>query len=373
MSDKDDKRANGRGEKTAARSSVPKRGGAWRRFCVAAASAIALTATFADAWAIDFKIPLPTIVDAFKKDVPTNGEANVAGDYDAENDAASASAPSTFALDLSPSFSRFLPYCVALGRVVCESNFPHEETAGLQAEIVRLQEDLVGYLGVPESKEKISLCLFRDRTSYIAFICEYFPGAPTNRPALYVKEPGKPGVLMVRRDEKMVLNVRHEMVHAYLNAALRNVPIWIDEGLAKYFETPPGERGFRNPFLEKVESDATALFASPPSLAQLEKLTRVDQMRIREYRESWAWTHFLIHYSPETQRALALYLRSLRPEAQAAISAEEAASLQKSAPLKRLLERRVPDYKAKYVEHFRGWAERRDAYESGRSTDIEAH
>lgn len=343
----------------------------WRRFGFASLCASCFWGTISDASAFDFKIPLPTIVDALKKEAPPDGEAEKSAILDSENDAASPSPRSTFAIDLSPSFSKFLPYSIALGKVVCESNFPLEETAGLQAEIVRLQNDLVGYLGVPESTEKISLCLFRDRTSYIAFICEYFPGAPTDRPALYVKEPGKPGVLMVRRDEKMILNVRHEMVHAYLNAALVNVPIWIDEGLAKYFETPPGERGFRNPFLEKVESDATSFFASPPSLSRLEKLARVDQMRIREYRESWSWTHFLIHYSPETQRVLALYLRSLRPEAQAGISSAEAARLQRDAPLKRLLERYVPDYKSKYVEHFRGWAERRDAYENGRATEAE--
>ncbi len=362
MRGKKERGAEERDEKTNAR----KRRGVWRRFAVAAVCASCFAGTGSNVFAFDFKIPLPTLVDAFKKDAAPNGETEtVSASVEVENDAASTPTPTTFALDLSPSFAKFLPYSVALGRVVCESNFPLEETAGLQAEIVRLQNDLVGYLGVPESKEKISLCLFRDRTSYIAFICEYFPGAPTDRPALYVKEPGKPGVLMVRRDEKTILNVRHEMVHAYLNAALVNVPIWIDEGLAKYFETPPGERGFRNPFLEKVESDATSFFASPPSLARLEKLTRVDQMRLREYRESWAWTHFLIHYSPETQRVLALYLRSLRPEAQAEISAAEAARLQKDAPLKRLLERYVPDYKAKYVEHFRGWTERREAYENG--------
>ena len=343
--------------------------------------AIALTLVGKDVSGIDFKASLPSLANAWSRDAQTNEESEepsrafaspVGRDGRAsgtsENDATSSSLEATFALDLSPSFSRFLPYSVVLGRVVCESNFPLEETAGLQAEIVRLQNDLVGYLGVPESKEKISLCLFRDRTSYVAFICEYFPGAPTDRPALYVKEPGKPGVLMVRRDERMILNIRHEMTHAYLNAALRNVPIWIDEGLAKYFETPPGERGFRNPFLEKVESDATSFFASPPSLPRLEKLVRVDQMQIREYRESWAWTHFLIHYSPETQRVLALYLRTLRPEAQEGISAEEATRLQKDAPLKRLLERYIPEYKAKYVEHFRGWTERRDEYESGRTT-----
>lgn len=342
-----------------------KRSFLWRRYCVAIACASCCWGTVSDVSAIDFKISLPTLVDAFKGETDDEEpELEIA-----ENDAASSYEPSTFAPDLSPSFSRFLPYSVALGRVVCESNFPLEETEGLQAEIVQLQNDLVNYLRVPQSKEKISLCLFRDRNSYTAFICEYFPGAPTDRPALYVKEPGKPGVLMVRRDEKMILNVRHEMVHAYLNAALRNVPIWIDEGLAKYFETPPGERGFRNPFLEKVESDATAFLASPPSLRRLEKLTRVDQMGIREYRESWAWTHFLMHYSKKTQRVLALYLSSLRPEAQAGISSEEAARLQKGTPLKKLLEYYVPDYKDKYVKHFRGWTKRRDAYENGRPAE----
>ena len=360
----------------------------WRRFKARRRAARWAAAIFAvvcllsacekNVSAIDFKIPLPTILDALRRDEPSNENASSTAEAESgtlngvpESDSTSHETPATFAVDLSPSFTRHLPYSVALGRVVCESDFPLNETVGLQAEIISLQNDLVAYLGVPESKEKITLCLFRDRTTYIAFICEYFPGAPTDRPALYVKEPGKPGVLMVRRDEKMVLNVRHEMTHAYLNAALRNVPIWIDEGLAKYFETPPGERGFRNPFLEKVENDATSFFASPPSLSRLEKLTRVDQMQIREYRESWAWTHFLIHYSQETQRLLALYLRSLRPEAQAAISSEEAARLQKSAPLKRLLERHVPDYKAKYVEHFRGWTERRDAYESARTSTME--
>lgn len=366
-----EKNAKGRGVKT---GGFKRRGGGgvWRRIGVAAVLASAFAGTSSGVSAFDFKISLPTLVDAFKREAPPSEEETSStngletADFNIENGAASRSTAPTFEIDLTPSFSKFLPYSVALGRVVCESNFPLEETAELQAEIVRLQRDLVGYLGVPESKEKISLCLFRDKTSYVAFICEYFPGAPTDRPALYVKEPNKPGALMVRRDERMVLNVRHEMVHAYLNAALRNVPIWIDEGLAKYFETPPGERGFRNPFLEKVESDATSFFASPPSLTRLEKLTRVDQMRSREYRESWAWTHFLIHYSSETQRVLALYLRSLRPEAQAGISSQEAFRLQKNAPMKRLLERYVPDYKAKYVEHFRGWTERREAYENGR-------
>ena len=42
------------------------------------------------------------------------------------------------------------------------------------------------------------------------------------------------------------------MTHAILNASLRYVPIWLDEGLAKYFETPRGDRATQNPFLDQL-------------------------------------------------------------------------------------------------------------------------
>ncbi|MBQ9372894.1 MAG: DUF1570 domain-containing protein [Thermoguttaceae bacterium] len=266
---------------------------------------------------------------------------------------------------LAPRYSDRLPYCVILGMVVCESNFPLDEIGGLQAEITQLQLDLVGYLNIPKSTEPIELCLFRDTQSYTDFIRAVFPGAPLDRPALYVKDSG-PGVLMVQRDGNMIVNIRHEMTHAYLNASLKHVPIWIDEGLAKYFETPPGERGFRNPYLKDVEAKASGLFSSPPSLSRLEKLTRVDQMRSREYREAWSWVHFMIHYSHDTHVVLANYLRSLRPEEQADVTRQDAYKRQKKAPLKQALERYVPDYEKKYVEHFRNWDSGKEKYETAR-------
>lgn len=270
-------------------------------------------------------------------------------------------------IDLSPSYSEYLPYCMVLGRVVCESNFPLDSVVGLQAELVQLQNDLTTYLQIPEAHEKIELCVFKDRQSYQNFIKNVFPGAPLDRPALYIRHGEDPGVLMVQNDEKLIVNIRHETTHAYLNSTLRHVPIWLDEGLAKYFETPPGERGFRNPYLRDVEDRASGLFSSPPSLSRLEKLTRVDQMRTREYRESWSWVHFMLHYSPETHRALVRYLASLRVENQRNISTEEAYKLQKKAPVKRALAEALPDYEKKYVEHFRNWDKRQAAYETGRA------
>lgn len=269
-------------------------------------------------------------------------------------------------IDLSPTFAALLPYSMTLGRVVCESNFPFDSVQGLQAEIVQLQIDLVNYLGIPEAREKIVLCLFKDETSYRDFIKTVFPGAPQDRPALYVRQGENPGVLMVQKDDKMIVNIRHEMTHAYLNSTLRHVPIWLDEGLAKYFETPPGERGFRNPYLKIAEENISGFFSSPPSLARLEKLTRVDEMRAKEYRESWSWVHFLIHYSRDTHYLLVRYLATLRKERQAGISTEEAYKAQKKAPMKRLLDENIEGYNEKYVEHFKNWDKRRDSYENAR-------
>ncbi len=274
--------------------------------------------------------------------------------------------PATDEIDLSPTFSSLLPYSMALGHVVCESNFPFDSVQGLQAEIVQLQIDLVNYLGIPETREKIVLCLFKDGTSYRAFVKTVFPGAPQDRPALYVRQGENPGVLMVQKDEKMIVNIRHEMTHAYLNSTLRHVPIWLDEGLAKYFETPPGERGFRNPYLKVAEENISGFFSSPPSLARLEKLTRVDEMHAREYRESWSWVHFLIHYSRDTHYLLVRYLATLRKERQAGISTEEAYKAQKKTPMKRLLDENLEGYNKKYVEHFKNWDKRRDSYENAR-------
>ena len=257
---------------------------------------------------------------------------------------------------LSPMFPQRLPYHQVLGRVVCESDFPLDDVASLTTEINALQVDLIDYLGIPAPAEQIELCLFRDKASYLTFLKAVFPQAPLDRPALYIKDKG-PGILLLQRDDRLILNLRHEMTHAFLNASLRNVPIWLDEGLAKYFETPCGERGHSNPFLPTVADRADRFLAPIPSLAGLERLQRIDQMGTAQYRDSWAWTHFLIHYSPQTQRVLAAYLQTLRPENQHGINAEKAYQIRQSAPLTTLLKQTLPDYKKCYKAHFDRWGE----------------
>ena len=52
----------------------------------------------------------------------------------------------------------------------------------------------------------------------------------------------------------------------------------------------------------------------PPDLAKLEKLTLVSQMERPQYREAWAWVHFMLHSKPESKAVLLSYLQQLRTQ-----------------------------------------------------------
>ncbi len=253
----------------------------------------------------------------------------------------------------NPTYAKHLKYADVCGVVVVQSNFPLTEIKVLLHEIELLQRDLNQYMAVPAPKEKIELCLFKDETSYIRFLKDVLPKAPLDRRALYVKDGGKPGVLLVQRTKDFEIDLRHEMTHAIIHASIANVPIWLDEGLAKYFEPVPEERSAKNPYLKTVRWNAK--FGAVPSLARLEKLEDIGEMGSREYRDSWSWVHFLIHHSPQSHRLLAGYLQLL------ATLPEEPENAKKKdkvviPQLALYLGDVVKSPKEKYLEHFRTWA-----------------
>jgi hypothetical protein len=95
-----------------------------------------------------------------------------------------------------------------------------------------------------------------------------------------------------------------------LHGVLRDVPLWLDEGLAEYFEVPPEAQGVNQQHLEQIRMGSAIPFK--PDLAHLEQLTQVQQMSPAEYREAWAWAHLLLRDKPESKDLLIQYLQQLR-------------------------------------------------------------
>jgi hypothetical protein len=250
-------------------------------------------------------------------------------------------------VDLSPSYQKHLRYTELCGVVVVQANFPLTEIASILEEINLLQRDLNLYMGVPAPKEKIELCLFNSEESYIKFLREEFPKAPRDRRALYIKLDKKPGTLLVQKSGDFEIDLRHEMTHAIIHASIETMPIWLDEGLAKYFEVPLADRAEKNPYMKQIRWNTR--FGAVPSLDRLTKLETIDEMGTKEYRDSWAWTHFLIHRSPQTHQLLAAYLQMLA-------KLEPAAHSQKVRipSLKLYLNDVVKNQREAFREHFDG-------------------
>jgi hypothetical protein len=112
--------------------------------------------------------------------------------------------------------------------------------------------------------------------------------------------------------QRIQQDLRHELTHALLHSVLKDVPLWLDEGLAEYFELPPESRGVNRVHVEHLRHDGRPLKLD---LARLETVREVKDMTAAEYRESWAWVHFLLRGHPEAKPVLLNYLAQLRHDA----------------------------------------------------------
>jgi hypothetical protein len=205
-------------------------------------------------------------------------------------------------------------------------------------ELAVLQDDLTAELGVAQPHEEVHLFLFDKKDTYQAYLQQYFPKVPA-RKALYIKGRG-PGMVFAYRNADLAVDVRHESTHALLHASIDEIPLWLDEGLAEYFEASPANRVAKNPYVSGVRWNVRLGYVPP--LAELERLRELSEMGKNEYRDAWAWVHYMLHGGNETRAVLKDYLRQL-------------AEGQEAGSLKTQLERRVANIDEGYATHFRRW------------------
>jgi hypothetical protein len=226
-----------------------------------------------------------------------------------------------------------------LGPFVCAATFPLDQYEPLFAELPGLQQELVRVLGVAPAAEPIYVYLFSDADQHRAYIEQHYPDVPYRR-ALYIKEHGRTGVYAYRHEE-LAVDLRHECTHAMLHASLPYVPLWLDEGLAEYFEVLPSQRAFDHPHFDALVWNMR--LGMVRSVASLEHLEDLSEMGAFEYRYSWAWVHFMLHGPKGVHQALVDYLADIGR-----------GGLPQST-LSERLERAVPSPTEKMVQHFKYW------------------
>lgn len=225
-----------------------------------------------------------------------------------------------------------------LGPFVCRSAFPLDDALLADADLARLELELRRVLALRPCQTQVEVLLLSNAQQHRRVIAERHPEAPYRR-ALYYQTKQR-AVIYAYRHSDLAIDLRHECTHALLHSDLPMVPLWLDEGLAEYFEPRPAERARGPGHLEAVVADAAR--GRLVSLATLEAKHDLAEMSDVDYRYAWAWTHLLLHGPAAASMQLWAMLASLRRyEPPAAMSERLAATL--GSPERALL------------QHFRSW------------------
>lgn len=191
------------------------------------------------------------------------------------------------------------------------ADFKLDADDALFRELADLRDQVDRELQLPPSNTLIQVYLFEDRDRYERFMKARYPDLPRRR-AFFIAQPRTVGggdelLVYTFRGDRVRQDLRHELTHALLHSTLKDVPLWLDEGLAEFFELPPGNDGLNAQHLEQIRKGGFT-----PDLGRLERLHQVADMSPAEYRESWAWVHLMLRGPADGKAALLSYLQQLR-------------------------------------------------------------
>lgn len=206
-------------------------------------------------------------------------------------------------------------FTVVRQQLVFHSDFALAAHHRLLDDLTVLRAELSRQIELPSRDEPIDVYLFESPDRFERFVRARLGVAPSRR-AYFVQSDTRLEVY-AQWGDKLAEDLRHEVTHGYVHAAIAEVPLWLDEGLAEYFEVGCARRGLNETHRERL---AVALAAGGwrPDLRRLERMDPGGEMSQDDYAESWAWIHYLLNGRPELRDVLRAYLTELRSNPAAA-------------------------------------------------------
>jgi hypothetical protein len=200
------------------------------------------------------------------------------------------------------------------GQLVIHSDTPLTGQRRLIEELVTQRDWINSQLGLTPSDRPIHVYLYGNEAEYYKFLNLRFPEMAARR-AIFV---GTSTDLTVYAHwgEQVAIDLRHEVAHGYLHATVPNIPLWLDEGLAEYFEVGRGLRGYNETHVEMLNRQLTT-GTWRPELSRLEALQSAADMTQQDYAEAWAWVHYLLESEDDKAELLTSYLADLGSSAPA--------------------------------------------------------
>ena len=204
---------------------------------------------------------------------------------------------------------------IVAGQLVIHADFPLAEQHRIVRDLESLRTDASQQLGLPISDEPVHLYLFENKDRYDAFAARHFPGFPARR-AFFVETDTTLSVFAVWQD-RIAEDLRHETTHGYVHAVVPTIPLWLDEGVAEFFELPRSEQGVHAAHVAHLQGRLIE-GTWRPDLGRMEALESAGEMSQDHYAEAWCWAHWLLRTTPQRRRLLQDYLADLRRDGETA-------------------------------------------------------
>lgn len=199
-------------------------------------------------------------------------------------------------------------YTLENEHLVVQSDVKLARNHELIKDLNRLREEILATLDLPVQKQTVVVYLFGEENRYSQYLHTRYPMLPPRR-AYFVGSP-KELAVYTYWGERIQEDLRHEFTHGVLHATLKDVPLWLDEGLAEYFEVVSQPVGMNREYAMNLA--ASIATGWQPDLNRLESLEAVEEMHKADYQEAWAWVHFLLGHSDDSRLVLTSYLHDLR-------------------------------------------------------------
>jgi len=198
---------------------------------------------------------------------------------------------------------------VVRGQLIFNSDFNLPRRHRLLEELHARRDDISDRLLIPTSDEPINIFLFQDKGRFDEYMAAHHPNFPSRR-AFFVKNDTELNVYAYW-GEQVGEDLRHELTHGYLHSVIPNLPLWLDEGLAEYFEVSRGHHGLNRQHIYHLVTEHRA-GNWEPDLLRLEALRNAAGMTQLDYAESWLWTHYLLQSNSDNLKMVQDKLARLR-------------------------------------------------------------
>lgn len=180
------------------------------------------------------------------------------------------------------------------------------DTERITAELGEVDSELSAATGIRATEGRVEVVLFASRQNYLQYLNDSVPQAAARR-AIFLKN-GEISQIYAYNSRSLVVDLRHELTHVRVHQHMPYAPLWLDEGLAEYFEEEEAARP-RSSRREAVRWKARV--GMSPTLSTLERIPSAESMGAEEYRNSWAWVCFLINDSAGSRQLLQDYVREI--------------------------------------------------------------